>query len=200
MAFIPVPNTARVSVRATLFGQSIINVLWVRGPGPLSAAGLLNAATLIRNGYDANILPELSQDIAYQDVTARAMDTDSGPQVVLPWGEGNLGGEPSASMSGNVAFCITHRTANIGRSYRGRTYLAGLPESMVANNNLDSAMASALADGFDTLRAGLLTANLTLCVVSLYSGGAPRAAGVATAITESLARDTRVDTQRRRLG
>jgi len=200
MAFIPVPNTARISVRATLFGQDIINVLWAKGPGPISSAGLLNAATLVRNAYDADILPELSQDIAYQDVTARAMDTDSGPQVVLPWGEGNLGGEPIPSMSGNVAFVITHRTANIGRSYRGRTYLAGLPEASVANNQLDQTVADALAAGFNAIRTGLATANLTLCIVSLISGGAPRLEGVATPVTASLARNTRVDTQRRRLG
>lgn len=200
MPFVPVPNSARVSVRATLFGQSIVNVLYVRGPGPISEAGLLNAATLVRNAYDANILPHLSNDILYQDVTARAMDTDSGPQVVLPWGEGNAGGQAVTSMPGNVAFCITHRTANIGRSYRGRTFLAGLTEADVGSNLLNAAVADELEDGFNSLRAGLLSANLVFCVVSLFSSGQPRAQGVATPVTTSVARDNRVDTQRRRLG
>jgi len=91
------------------------------------------------------------------------------------------------------------RTGIAGRSFRGRTYLAGLIASEVVNNQLDGGRALGMVSGLDQVRQDMAALNFFLVVVSRVHNGAPRVTGVATTVTSILAVDNRVDTQRRRL-
>ena len=199
MAFVPVPNTAQVSVLQTLFGQEVVNVLHFFKAGGYDLTSLTDLASLVRDRWKAEILPNQSEDLVMDGVRARNLDIQDGFQVEVLAGAGNIGGVPGVSLPGNVAFVITHRTANIGRSRRGRTYLAGIRTSQVDDNAIAAPVASSFVTGFNNLRGTAAAAGFDLVVASRYTNGAPRVTGVVSLVINSVARDLFLDSQRGRL-
>lgn len=199
MAFIPVPDTAEVRVEQRLFGQEVNNILHFARVGGWNAASLSQLATLVFGVWGNQVLPALSQDLTLETVNARDISLQDGVQQQSPAGPAVPGGINSPSLPGNVAFCITHRTGLVGRSRRGRTYVAGLAEQDVTGNVLASGRANQIEAAFNALRATSNAQGFFFCVVSRYTANQPRVAGVTTPVTTSVARDQTVDSQRGRL-
>jgi hypothetical protein len=188
-----------VAVNQTLFGQPVTNVFAVEAANPGDGFTLAAIANAFIDRWVSDILPVLSIDLALVSVTATDLSVEGGQQAVIVATGTPTGGANSPSLPSSQAIVITHRTARIGRSYRGRSYLAGLPEQWVSGNNHDATRTGLLADGMNALRVDLEALSLPLCVLSRYNGDVKRAAGVLTPVVVSVARDTRVDSQRRRL-
>lgn len=96
-----------------------------------------------------------------------------------------------------IAYCITLRTAQAGRSYRGRVYLCGFGEGV---NSSAGVMTGGGAVPFVTAIQTALVANgMNLGVLARPQAAplAPRA-GFITPVTAIVARDNVFDTQRRR--
>lgn len=199
MAFIPVPNVAQVTVLQTLFGQEVNNVLHFARAGGWDASNLESLAGLVLASWTVNVIPEQSADLVLDGVRARDLSTADGLQVEVAPAEAVTGGVGQPSLPGNVAFCVTHRTAFIGRSRRGRTYVAGIGEDQVTGNSLAAPVASDLVLAFNTLRATTNASGYFFCVVSRFTNGDPRPEGISTVVTGSFAVDLRVDSQRGRL-
>lgn len=199
MPFIPVPEAASVVVHQTLFGVPVNNVLGFARSGGWDATSLGDLADQVGTHWFNNFLPNLSSDLTLDSVTARDLSVADGVQAVNAVDPPLPGLVAAPSMSGNVAFVITHRTAFIGRSRRGRSYIAGLAETHVTANLFATAQADALAAAFNTMRTSLAALGYFFCVISRYTGGAPRTTGITTAVSVSETRDYRVDTQRGRL-
>lgn len=106
------------------------------------------------------------------------------------------------ALPAQCAVVMTLATLVKGRSYRGRIYLPGLPETY---DTAGALTATAIAD-ITTIETNLLAvfgpagsnANWQLCVVSRYLNKIKRATPVGTAVA-SLSFDTIVRTQRRRV-
>jgi len=109
----------------------------------------------------------------------------------------------------SVAVCITLKTAQSGRQYRGRVYFAGLDQAATTDattfSPATSTAARAFAAGLDTVMTGN---GMPMCVAqrALQAGtdinGNPlpaRAAGTVD-VVDYVATDNRFDSQRRRLG
>lgn len=199
MPFIPVPDTAQVTVLQTLFGQEVANVLHFTKEGGYDLNSLTDLASVVRDEWKLRILPSQSADLVMDGVRARNLAIQDGFQMEVIAGVGNLGGVNAGSLPGNVAFCLTHRTANIGRSRRGRTYIAGIAETQVTGNELAAPVASDLAAGFNTLRLQVAQAGFTFVVASRYTNKDARPFGIVSVVTQTVARDLRVDSQRGRL-
>jgi len=115
---------------------------------------------------------------------------------------------PGANLSGtnltlaepnNVAICATHYTGRTGRSRRGRTFIGGLAENEVSLGDLVNVTAgNAIVNAYIALRTALLAVNFVHCVASFFTGGAPRAVGLGTAVVTTYV-DPYADSQRRRL-
>lgn len=199
MAFIPVPNAAQVVVQQSLFGEDVNNVMhFARSGGwPLASLGAL--ATLVATTWTAEVMPVLSSELTLVGVSARDLSVADGQQALQPVSPAVEGGIDQQSLPGNVAFVVTHRTAFIGRSRRGRNYIGGLPEGAVTQNSLLTTTGDALAAAFNTLRATCAAQGFFFCIVSRYANNLPRVEGITTAVDVSEVRDYRVDSQRGRL-
>lgn len=92
----------------------------------------------------------------------------------------------------NVALCCTLRTDKAGASYRGRYFQGFWSEGGSANGVATTAVTAALAAWVTNLQTALDTAGLTMSVAS-------RKLGISNAVTAIIVRDTRWDTQRRRI-
>lgn len=144
-----------------------------------------------------------SGTIRLLDVTVTMYDGMSGGQVFdadsLPLTNqvGLSGGETGAP---NAAAVITWRTERAGRSYRGRTYVAGVSTSLVDESfgALNSSGTSKFATGAEVFMNALGSGNgLEPCVVSRFSEGEERPIPEVTTII-SWATRRAMRTQRRR--
>lgn len=200
MAFVPVANTLMVEVRMANDNQLIENTLYFQAKTDAadpSLVGLGNAVLLWWNASYRVALPNAVslREIHISDLTTETSDvyTQAAP-VPNPVGAG-----AAPVLPNNVTIAVSFRTSRRGRSFRGRNYFAALAEDQVVANNITGPTAAAIVGAYEDLLDGPLADDWQWGVVSRYSGGAPRAAGIFTPVTSVLVTDTVVDSQRRRL-
>jgi hypothetical protein len=196
MAYVPVPNTLQANVRFVLDGQQIENVLNFLFPAGTFTESSADIYDALNTAFWAVLRTQLSNQLVSTEVYMVDLTSNTGATATFPAftsPSGNITAE-----SNQVAFCITHRTANRGRSFRGRTYISGLAKTNITQNTVDLSVANGLRDAFNDFRDLMQVAGTPLVVVSRKANGVDRTTGLATPITESLYRDRFVDSQRRR--
>lgn len=201
MAFQPVLNTARANVR---FAANGVPAEWrwhFTHLGAYTQAEIDALAAGIDAAVDAYFLPIIRANYSYVETYVRGLtsefdleatnDTNAGPGLVAT-------GTPLSQQS---SFVGSLRTGLTGRSARGRTYAVGLSESQTLNSRAMGA--TYVADWIDAL-ADMVTAmqaiDWALAVVQFISDGAPLVNGVARLVTDIVAANNNIDTQRRRVG
>ena len=198
MAFIRLPLGVRVALEYEAFGKVVVNVYHVTTTDPIVTIKLFDIADLFEAWWATTIGANFSNEIALSSITAHNLNVPNGEKITLPVSPSIPGGSANASVPNNVAIVITLNTALTGRSFRGRAYHAGLTRAAVTGNNIDTILAASLVTDYIQLTANLAVANAELVVASFQTLGVPRAEGVATPV-QSIAVNTRIDTQRRRL-
>lgn len=198
MAYIQLPLGIRVALEYRVFGKIVVNVYHVTTTDPIVTIKLLDIAEIFESWWDVDMKVAMSLDIALEQVTCLNLDVPNGEKLTLIVSPAIPGTNPDPAVPNNVAIVGSFSTAKTGRSFRGRTYQAGLPETVVTGNNIPIATAAFLVTNYATLVGLLFAANVDLVVASFQSLGVPRAVGVAT-VVETVEVNTRVDTQRRRL-
>jgi hypothetical protein len=200
MPFVPVNDTVLLEMRMSLYGQKIENTLYFRksgGVGTSDATALMNDMLI---WWTTLLSPALSQDISLREMVTTDLSSVSGFSVTQPAPTPNpVGGQAFPGAPGNVAFCVSFRTPNRGRSFRGRNYVAGLADSDITGNTLHTVRANEILSAYQGIPFSITGSGFEWVVVSRFSGGVERPAGIATAITAVVIVDEFVDSQRRRL-
>ena len=132
MAFIPTPNAVRASVLGTIDGQLCVITLWFVGTAPATTTDLDNLAGALIDWVTLELLPLLSNGYSVFSVNVVAQDTSFAPSVSSSTGLPAVGAVNSATQAPQVAGVVSFRTANRGRSSRGRNYVPGVPENALA--------------------------------------------------------------------
>lgn len=180
--YIPVVDTAHLQIEGRQDGQMTLNNLYFFASGGVDVTGLSGLAINLAAWVNDELAPLLSQDWSALRVRATDLTTQNGPSV--EFFATATGGEASEAAPNNVAACVSFRTAQRGRSARGRNFVAGVPNNKITLNTLDSTWRTDLITAYATLAgAGSFFLGYELCVVSRYSGGLPRAAGLAIPVT-----------------
>lgn len=198
MAYIRLPAGIRIALEYEVFGKVVVNVYHVTTTDPIITLKLLDIAQVFKVWWETYMSLVMSPDIALFQLTALNLDEENGEKVTLVVSPAAPGQEVGEAVSNNVAIVASLNTAKTGRSFRGRSYHAGLPENYVAENRISTSAASLIVGYYASLVTLLAVQNAELVVASFQSGGVPRAIGVGTPV-DSVAVNTRVDTQRRRL-
>jgi hypothetical protein len=198
MAFQPVPDGVEVVLSGLQNGVPIVNVYNVLDTETHDEARLGEIADLFKTWWSAHIQPNISDSYTLQTIKATNLTSSAGPQVIRTYTTANAGALSGGQVAGNGAAVISWRTALIGRSFRGRTYVGGLAESGLANAQfLTSGFATDLAGAGVALLDGLDGIGAKLAVLSRFVAGVARVAGLLTEIIAVIV-DTKVDSQRRR--
>lgn len=199
MAFIPVPGVTQVE-QIFEYSSSRIEMVhhYLSDTPPTQAQWeLLHLAlrTDWVNTLNAVVAPTLVWvETKFTDLTTATSATYT-TTTNLP----TAGASASSQLPNNCALVMTKRTANRGRSFRGRSYIPGLTEAVVNGNSvLGTFTAPALAFFVAALNYAVTGNVFNMGVVSRFSNGVPRAPGIITPIT-NFTFDTVVDSQRRRL-
>jgi len=198
MAFQAVPNGIETVIHATQNGTPIVNVFHTKVVGSVTDTKLLDAATAVQTWTRDSLLPALNATYVVNDWTSTDISVEGGGQVVLHAESTDHGADSLQQAAGNAALAISWRTARIGRSYRGRTYIGGFSAVQLDNaQNVTTGVASGMATAGLDLIDGLAAVGQTLCVLSRFLNKVQRAVGVLTEII-SVVVNTKVDSQRRR--
>ena len=208
MPFVPVSNTAEVEAVYDLDGQVVENTMFFTFGTPPGLTELQELLDEVNSTIRGNILPLLSNLITLLRVIGTLIDVADGLTAVSTASLPSTGSVDSVPVPSNAAGCISLRTGSSGRSFRGRNYLPGIPQSSVDFNTMSTAFTNSIAAGYGQLRTNTLAIGWEHVVVSRFSGftivggrkvPTPRVAGIHTAITSSFFVDNTIDSQRRRL-
>lgn len=197
--YIPCPGVVKVSWNMLAAGQPVVNTAHLYADVLWTTSALNNLAEEMKDFWHAQILPHLSQYTTLIDVKVTDLTTANSGVGEFP-GDADPGGMTGAQAANNIAMCASLHTNARGRSFRGRMYFGGLPQSAVDNPiSFTSTATDALRDGLDVLRTDTWTNGARWGVLTKYANKAARTEGFTTNI-ESVSVDTKIDSQRRRLG
>jgi len=198
MPFVPVPSAYQVNLKQMVAGQMVENVIAVRSDDGESPLSMSDIADVFLDWWSTELAPLLSSNITLNEIVVRDLSSESAGSFLLTPATPPAGAGGQA-VANNVAFCVSARTAAAGRSFRGRTYVAGLPRDSVSASAVSSGTASDLVAAFNQLRTLLEAINAVIVVISRIHNGIERLTGLATVVVNYTAVDLTVDSQRRRL-
>lgn len=181
--FIPVPLVLMWELRFLLNGQRCELTGHNNYATSSFEAAVATLGPLIKEDLVDNLVPNLSNDLQFTGIhftDLNAVDAGVGDYTT---GFPVPGALATDSLPNGTALVITSRTARRGRSFRGRTYLAGIPTTGSVNSSFTSGLVAGFVAIFNTYLADAITENLPPVVVSKRANGAPRTVGIATPIT-----------------
>lgn len=199
MPFIPVPQCVELVANYIWDSQAVATVLHYQKPGVAAFADLLDLAENACADFETNIIPLMSPTVTLNSVKVIDLDTVISPTAESSFGLPANGGQSGASLPNNVACVVTKRTMFRGRSFRGRIYHFGIPETSVTGNLVSGTYVTSMLAGYNALKVITTTlGNWEMVVVSRYTNNNPRESGIFSSVV-SMDSDGVVDSQRRRL-
>jgi hypothetical protein len=199
MAYQRVPNTVQCDVLFLLFGQVMENVYYVKFDGGVDAVAIADAANTIGAWVLDSWLAHQSFNVQFTGVEAKNLDIEFGSIATFTPTSPAFGVIGVAAEPGNVSYSVSLRTANSGRSFRGRKYVIGIPSTSRTGNQVSSGWATDIKASLDVLRSLLESINGVLSVVSRIAEGVRRLEALSTPVTSISLVDFNIDSQRRRL-
>jgi hypothetical protein len=197
MPFVPVVNAVEVTVKYLYRQQICENVLgFLDNDGLPTTDDLINLLSLLQGWLNDEYMPFLSDDVVGLALHARSLTTVSSP--VADSAFTTTGGIAVPGDPNNVTLAVSFRTGIPGRSFRGRSYIIGVPSDQIAENTVSPTFLSNMLTAYAALPP-ILGTMWSHAVLSRFTGGAPRVSGVASPVTSYLFTDNIVDSQRRRL-
>lgn len=183
MAYQPVVDVAQVQCFGVVDGQVTINdTYWQISGGGITPVNLNTLVGAMSIWFTGTLAPLLSDDWSAQRVIGTDLTTATGPRVES--GAAAPGGVSGEANPNNVAACVSFSTAQRGRSARGRNYVPGIPGSLVTLNTLDAGLITDLTNAYlDLVGPGTFVAGWEWVIVSRFTGGVARAAGLAIPVT-----------------
>jgi hypothetical protein len=201
----PIPGVAKIIVKQTLGGVNVFNVLHARsdlGQG-WSGTELANMAAAVRAAWVVNVTPLQDADLTLNEVTVIDLSSNTGQEGSSPGS--TAGTAAGTSIGANSAVCWSWK---IPLRYRGghpRTYIAGVNTNHLASpNTLLAATVTSHTNAATAIKNavnGVLVggANAALVCPHYVRGGIRLSSPDYSWIT-GVTVDTRLDSQRRRLG
>ena len=199
MTFQSAPNMAQAIIKGTCHGVPVANVLNFRFSGAYGAADIAELALIVDTNTGSLYKGLIDDGCSYDGVLVRGLtsSTDFEASSVVDAGPGTL---TTDGLPNNVAMCLTLRTANTGRSARGRFY--GWPTvqaNLATSQQFSTTYGAALVAAVEASRGSAPGAGWTMVVLSRRNAKALREEAVGYPVLEVSIRNYTVDSQRGRL-
>lgn len=198
MAFIPIPNSVQLCFDFVTAGQNWQFCIVVKKNSGAPTTGDLS--TLTNEGidwYTDLFKTRLSNAVQMRQTRATDMTAQGAPQFIQANIENGTVAQPPLPLGTPIV--VSSRTENRGRSYRGRSYVSGLPETVQADaTDITSGAAANILSDFGDLLDRLATLGFTWVVASKQHNGSVVSPAATTPVTAFVV-DTHLDSQRRRL-
>jgi hypothetical protein len=197
--YIPFANECQAVMRFVsngIVGEITQGYSWLGG-GAFAVSDMAALESALVNWLSTDVAPHQCSSLTWYEVIISDLRSASG--LIYTGGTSITGANTGAAVANQVCMGITFQTAFRGRSFRGRNYIAGLQASVMLGQAYWNATAQAQWDAA-YLDLPVITgpAGWQHVILSRFTAGAPRIAGVATPVQTYFARPGIV-TQRRRL-
>lgn len=200
MPFVPASNTLQARLHFNWGTQQIENSLYFQGSAGVTPALATSLGTALVSWWSTNFRANTSNLMALNNINITDLTAENSFVVVHQTGLPLVGQDTAEALPFNCAFCVSLRSANRGRSGRGRNYIAGLTETKQAASVIDATLRTNIVAAYNLLvGAGTFVPGLQLVIVSRFHLGLPRAAALVQPVTTVLSVDSTMDSQRRRL-
>lgn len=197
MPFVPVVNAVEVTVKYMYRQQLCENVYgFLDNDGLPTTADVDNLLVLMEQWLNDEYMPFLSDNVSGLALHARSLTTITSP--VADRAFTTTGGIVVAADPNNVSLAVSFRTGIPGRSFRGRSYIIGIPADQINENEVSGTFLANMITAYEAL-APIMGTMWSHAVLSKFTGGAPRVSGVASPVLSYLFSDNIIDSQRRRL-
>lgn len=178
----PVTAVVQCQLFGRVDGQVTINDLYFQAAGAITPLGVTTLVDAVAGWFGGSLAPLLSDDWATERVIGTDLTTATGFRI--DEAAVTIGGVTGEANPNNVAAVVSLRTAQRGRSARGRNFVPAIPGAAVTLNTIDPAFIADLLTAYTELvGAGTFVAGWELVVVSRVTGGLARATGLAIPVT-----------------
>jgi len=199
MAFQSVPDTVEVVLDFLMSGTPTANVLHFIKPGGYNQSALDNLAGRVQTQLVDHYLPMLTLTQALNGVRVKGLSTENDLQASNS-DDSATGTVVQTALPNNVSLCLTLRTGVTGRSARGRFYCQPPNDGDLATpNTVTTTYKNAMIALLGDIVTAANGAGFSLVVVSRFTNKTKRAVGVTFSVTDIIARNTRLDSQRGRM-
>ena len=178
-------------------GVPVVNVFHFDAGHSITPTDLNNVNIAMDAWITANFAPLVSSTVTFDQLIATDISVANGAQDILvpTTATGGAAGTPTAA---NAALVVSQRTGFTGRSFRGRTYIGGLTQTVqVTSHEVTTTYAAAVITAWQNLITNLTLAGYVLSVLSKVALGVSRAAGILSEVITVIV-NTTIDSQRRR--
>lgn len=200
MAFVPVTRGAIIEIRGAQDGEPCEMTIGVQFPTAYDQDDLTSLASVVDDWAADNLLPNLGTNAEYTGVNVRGLsssvDLEAFNDTNAGAGDAGVGAAPA-----QVAVVASKLSGMTGRSARGRMYWFGVPLTFMANvRHITSGAVTAYNLACDNLLTAINANGWTPVIISRQHNGVPLTTAATYTVLDLLVRDTRVDSQRGRLG
>lgn len=193
----PILDTAQVLVNWTIHDKQTQNQLFFRHTtGPITPANLDVLRDRVRFSFQFNFLGGLGAGVVLRSIECKDRTTGGGIVSSVTINAPAFPGPPAAPSS--IALSLIQWVSAPSEVHPSRAFVAGVRLDQITANEFDPSVAAGLLALWATNNASHRPFGWEPVRVSLYAGGAPRPAGVATAINGYSLAHLRVSDQRRR--
>lgn len=197
MAFQSVPNGVEIKLLGEYNSIPLVNVFNVIDVATPTTTRLTQIGNTFALWVQTYLLPIMSGGYFARQIVVTALTASTGPQVTINL-TGYQGGQVTAQIGANSAAVLSWRTASIGRSYRGRTYVGALVVNELADSQTIAGAAQvSLLNAGTHLISDLAAIGVILSVLSRVANGVARITGILSEIVSVIV-DSKLDSQRRR--
>lgn len=183
MTLPPRPDIVRTAIMHKLHGQDVVNVVNWLYPAIVTAEQVEQLAGTVASQWDAEVMAFASFQMTLEMVQARQAVPLSGIGFDFPVTPPAAGESTANARNGATSCVVSLRTGRAGRSFRGRLFIGGTPDTVIVNGLVESAyrtdLASAVAQFMNNVGE---TRGCQAVVLSYFSAGVQRLSAVATVI------------------
>jgi len=186
-------------MQGELPGGAMYVTFGVHKGSAFSGTDLSDIADIFQNWWNTDISVSVTNQLAMNAIKVTDLTTPSSPTFTLSPVTPGTGTVTSGPVNDNAALVVTCKTANRGRSFRGRNYWGGLPAGALTNSTEWSVGTVTAWSGFyPDLANALGVAGFEHVILSRFNAGVRRSVGVFTRVVDYQAKRP-IGTQRRRV-
>ena len=201
MVFVPVVDTAHVSIEGQVDGQQTINDLYFKHTtGPIAFSDLFILVNQLVSWYNGTVSALLNEAWTGRRMVGQDMTAPNSATVQNSMA-GMVGGVSGEAAPNNCSMAVHFSSGLSGRSFSGRNYIPVLTNSQVSGNIIDGTFISDIVLAYTELvnPSSVLPAGWAWVVASKFSNNLPRVTGLTSEIFTVTVLDNVVDSMRRRL-
>ena len=199
MEFVPAPGVLMMEMRYEWNSIPCENCLYFNYGDSFGVADFNLLADRLVDNWDTNVKAHVAATCFLREVFGTDLTSDTAPTYTLPLVPAHQGGSLSPSSPGSITKAYYFRTAGRGRSSRGRNYLIGAVEDVVAGNFITTDWIGYFDNFYNQVDADADDIGTQWCVVSRVHNGLPRETALVQRITAWGVANTKVNTMKGRL-